>query len=575
MYQKADQIFLISGGEPKLPKPKDVPLEMGFEIAATIIKDWLISCEDHLECNTYNFPRSDNQNLVSSDGTELLELSLPKRLIFLDEDLKSARLVSCPMTSTISYAALSYCWGGDENFKTVESTLPELERNIPLDQLPQTLTDAFNLTKKIGLDYLWIDAICIVQGNQGEGKQEWEQESRKMGRIYANAKIVLSATRIISVTQGMFGLRSTVPLSNDVRTDSICARRNLNHEIITSCRTKSDKWWETNINSTFPLLSRGWGFQERMLATRVVHFTPTELVWECQKCRKCECEVIQSNLYTSMNNMLAALRVCLNSPWDEVSMRQMWRELVRSYSVRRLTQIDDKLPAISGIAELFKEKSGDMYAAGLWKRSLPFDLLWRCDQTGDLKIAKTRSPSWSWISVDGAIKWPVSQQPGNDTSLKYISSTTYFEGRAEGVKVCSVTCELDGSNELGRVKSAAISLRTRLALASITMVPKPEWYDLHGTIWALQAGEELELAPFWPDINKEGLGYDPVRKIANDGFYVMEVMKAGKQTWPWGDGLVVKLVEGSETKFERVGAFSNIDPETVGSTAGRKSHFEG
>jgi hypothetical protein len=81
----------------------------------------------------------------------------------------------------------------------------------------------------------------------------------------------------------------------------------------------------------------------------------------------------------------------------------MWREIVRSYSVRTLTNIKDKLPTLAGIAALLKDKSGDVYAAGLWRRSLPFDLLWRCDQSGALKSGKERAPSRSWISVDGRL----------------------------------------------------------------------------------------------------------------------------------------------------------------------------
>jgi hypothetical protein len=97
-----------------------------------------------------------------------------------------------------------------------------------------------------------------------------------------------------------------------------------------------------------------------MLATRIVHFTPSELVWECQHSRRCECRVVESSLYPAMNNLGSALRVCLEQPGDQRSMRQMWREIVNSYSVRKLTQIEDKLPALSGIATLLEERSGHL-----------------------------------------------------------------------------------------------------------------------------------------------------------------------------------------------------------------------
>lgn len=499
--------------------------------------------------------------------------SRPKRLIFLDQHLEGARLVPYPVGSAVPYAALSYCWGGNGTFKTEAKSLKAFEENIPLEQVPQTLRDAFSLTNKIGLNYLWIDAICIVQGNQLEERQEWEQESKKMGRIYSNAKIVLAATRTLNVHEGIFQPRPKIPLSNDIETPSICARRNLNHEIITSCRTKSDKWWETNINGTFPLLSRGWGFQERMLATRLVHFTPTEMVWECQNTRKCECRVVESHLYAELNNMLAALRTFLSKPFDEMAKRQMWRELVRSYSVRKLTHIDDKLPALSGIAELFKEKSGDQYAAGLWRNSLPFDLLWRCDQSGNLKDRKTRSPSWSWISVDGAIKWPVSQQPYSHTSLDYISSTTYFEGGSEGIETCDVSCALDGLNEFGRVKSGRIKLKTRLVPANVHKVSKAEWSDLFGTKWAIEV-KGSDPAPFWPDITEKGLYGSSMSNEASKMVYVMEIMQPGNGTGSWEETLAVRLIDGSVADYERVGVSANVIADDLGQWTTRRGWFK-
>lgn len=521
----------------------------------------MVSCQKHTECNSHNFFATKARE-IRNGGEGDAEKSnfdpcLPKRLIRLGENAKTARLVRTPTNSTAPYAALSYCWGGNGTFKTEEHTLEVFERDIQLEKLPQTIKDAFCLTKRIGLDYLWVDAICIVQGN----KQEWEQESQKMGHIYSNAKIVISATRSANVNEGMFIPRSATPLFKDIEAigGSMRARRNLNHEIIISCRTKSNKWWEKHINATFPLLSRGWGFQERMLATRIVHFTPSELVWECQKTRKCECHVMESNLYPVMNNMGSALRICLQQPNDERSMRQMWREIVNSYSVRKLTKIEDKLPALSGIAALLRERSGDTYAAGLWRRSLPFDLLWRCDQSGDLQSKKMRSPSWSWISVDGAVKWPVSQHLNEEQPLKYISSTTYFECGADGVEVCDIECELDGEDEYGRVRAGRIKLKTRLALATIHYVSDETWNGMYGTEWAAQAGSS-DPAPFWPDINQEGLHRDPCYNNVPDGFHLMEVMKSRNIIGSWEEALVVRLKCGLEYEYERVGVAANVSP---------------
>jgi len=570
----------VIGSQPKLPTPKDVPAEMSCDSAADIINDWLVSCKEHAECNSHNFFAAKASEIP--DGGELgaeksdFDPSLPKRLIQLGENAKTDRLVQTAqllrgsINSRAPYAALSYCWGGNGTFKTELHTLPEFEKDIQVEKLPQTIKDAFDLTKRLGLNYLWVDAICIVQGV----KEEWEEESQKMGHIYSNAKIVLSAMSSASVTDGMFTTRTTTPLSKDIEAlgGLLRVRRNLNHEIIISCRTKSNYWWEKHINAEFPLLSRGWAFQERMLATRIVHFTPSELVWECQKTRKCECRVVESNLYPAMNNLGSALRICLQQPNDERSMRQMWREIVNSYSVRKLTQIEDKLPALGGIAGLLKERSGDIYAAGLWERSLPFDLLWRCDQSAVLQSKKMRSPSWSWISVDGAVKWPVSQHSNEEQPLKYISSTTYFECGAEGVEVCDVECELDGNDKYGRVRTGRIMLKTRLTPTTIHYVSDETWKGMYGTDWAVQAGISAQ-APFWPDISQKGLHSDPCRSNMPDGFYLMEVMKSRDITGSWEEALVVRSKCGLEYEYERVGVAANVSPASRQWTTG-KSWFD-
>jgi hypothetical protein len=568
---RVDAKWFHTAGQPKIPTSHDVPADISCESAASTINRWLKECEKHPECNSHNFfsgqvPRAEvSRKVAVSAGESETERDkfapiLPKRMILLGENAKTARLVDTHSNTRVPYAAMSYCWGEKATFMTEKHTLSGFKQNIPMDKLPQTIKDAFCLTKELGLDYLWIDAICIVQ----KEKEEWEEESQKMGHIYSNAKIVLAATRSSNVHDGMYTRRPVTPLSRDIEAPGglMRARRNLNHEIIISCRTKSDYWWEKYIKTTFPLLSRGWGFQERMLATRIVHFTPTELVWECQRYRRCECGVMESNLYPVMNNLGSALRLCLKQTNDERSVRQMWREIVNSYSVRKLTRIDDKLPALSGIAGLLRDSSGDTYCAGLWRKSLPFDLLWRCDQSGDLQTRKTRVPSWSWISVDGAVKWPICQNPDEEQPLKYIRSTTYFECGAEGIEVLNVDCKLDGEDAYGRVRAGRMKVKTRLRPATIRRVAGDRWSEMFGTEWVVQT-DTSEPVPFWPDISEKGLRLDPCR-CGNDvphDFHLMEVMKSRNIVGSWEEALVVRLIDGSKDEYERVGVAANVSSD--------------
>ncbi|KAK0124222.1 hypothetical protein ONS95_009198 [Cadophora gregata] len=219
--------------------------------------------------------------------------------------------------------------------------------------------------------------------------------------------------------------------------------------------------------------------------------------------------------------------------------------------------MSDKLAALSGIAALMKKKTGDMYAAGLWKASLPFDLLWRCDQTGDLKTKKERLPSWSWISVDGAVKWPVSQEPDPAQPLQYVTSTTYFECGALGTEVCKIVCEIAGQNEFGPVASGRIVLRTKLIDATIQCLSENDWYDMYETQLAVKV-ENLDLAPFWPDISMTGPRVSGKNGVATESFFLMQIMEPGEALWTWEEALVVKQMNGTTDEFERVGVAANV-----------------
>ena len=51
------------------------------------------------------------------------------------------------------------------------------QRGINLHCLPQNFQDAIYATAKLGIRYLWIDALCIIQ----DDVEDWSIESAKMG----------------------------------------------------------------------------------------------------------------------------------------------------------------------------------------------------------------------------------------------------------------------------------------------------------------------------------------------------------------------------------------------------------
>jgi hypothetical protein len=209
------------------------------------------------------------------------------------------------------------------------------------------------------------------------------------------------------------------------------------HKIMRTCKTMTQKEWYNLILQNYPLLYRGWAFQERLLARRIVHFTKMELIWECMEDRWCECaeQSLNTGLSGKANNMNSALKDCRNKP-TAAKIRLMWRECVKNFSKRDLTVVDDRLEATDGIASYLRGPDPAaytcLYLQGPWEDALPWGLLWYCDQTSKLEKAKVRGPSYSWSSVECGIEGPACDDcPKLERPSPAISTGTCFEFRFE------------------------------------------------------------------------------------------------------------------------------------------------
>jgi hypothetical protein len=64
-----------------------------------------------------------------------------------------------------------------------------MKETIHWDELPQTIKDAVIVTRALGIQYLRVDALCIIQVSQ----EDWEAESKKMADVYGGAFLAISA----------------------------------------------------------------------------------------------------------------------------------------------------------------------------------------------------------------------------------------------------------------------------------------------------------------------------------------------------------------------------------------------
>jgi hypothetical protein len=149
-----------------------------------LISTWFQVCvDDHPEC----------EHDVSNKDTRK-EL-LPTRLL----DIQGKDVVRLVDTKQIDeedgirhpkYAALSHCWGTTHEPQLNKSTLDDLAQGLPTKDFPKLFRDAISLAKFIGIPYLWIDSLCIIQ----DSRDDWNRESVKMGAIYKHCFICIAGT---------------------------------------------------------------------------------------------------------------------------------------------------------------------------------------------------------------------------------------------------------------------------------------------------------------------------------------------------------------------------------------------
>jgi len=106
------------------------------------------------------------------------------------------------------YAALSYCWRNKSNLQkdrprpcTANSTtLGRLHVGIPTSELPLTLRHATQVCQWLGIEYIWIDSLCILQ----DSAADWEVEAATMEMVYSMAKITIIAASSTSYDSGFY-----------------------------------------------------------------------------------------------------------------------------------------------------------------------------------------------------------------------------------------------------------------------------------------------------------------------------------------------------------------------------------
>jgi hypothetical protein len=252
------------------------------------------------------------------------------------------------------YVALSHCWGGIITPLLSSDTIERFQRKLPYNDLPKNFQDAIIITRRLRIRYLWIDSLCIIQ----DSKQDWSQESKKMGLVYRNSSVTISALASKGSTHGILVQEpddqppSPQPVALAISTESADQTKLVSVE-------RDDFHAESLSSLEFngPLGSRGWCLQESVLSPRHLYFGRRQIYWRCPA-GYCAADGTDSGLRVPENRLPNLSSVLFHdilrcppslSSTDSRSLFVDYYLLVENYSHRNLTFGSDKLPAFSGI----------------------------------------------------------------------------------------------------------------------------------------------------------------------------------------------------------------------------------
>ncbi|KAG6358334.1 hypothetical protein INS49_014218 [Diaporthe citri] len=355
------------------------------------------------------------------------------------------------------YACLSYVWGegSQTQYNTTTKDSLEAANRLQVVELPQTMRDAIKVTQEVGLRYLWVDALCILQDDS-------EDKARlipKMGPIYGNATLTIIASANTNPQDGLPGMGNVHRhvAQDTIRIQGITVAVAL-HDPRQPIHDIDDSVWN----------SRAWAFQEQALSERRIYFTHSQLIFKCAHSdvmleeavpvpemafrhpfiddhasadvmhlvwtdpslsqftrkgifiRHKEAVILSSEESDTEKSMsqeekdkatpmfkhavdaprdfLSSLGDTDDTPWDS------YRRAVEDYAKRNLTWEVDVLDAFAGVEHIVRRGINTKFWFGIPSFAFEQALLWQAREPLKRR-SRPRLPSWSWAAWRGQVSY--------------------------------------------------------------------------------------------------------------------------------------------------------------------------
>lgn len=329
-------------------------------------------------------------------GCRNADPALPRRVLSLKNN--SLQLYEPRNGETSRYAALSYCWGKrEQSYQTTEDSLSAGKESIQIDELEKSIQDAITCVRELGIDYLWVDCLCIMQDNYEDKKTT----IKDLKNIFYDATVTIIAEYAETVSDGFLGDRQTSPIC---QLPFYCSSSGLTGSVtlMPIVKLEMDYIWPRPVRSG--TTDRAWCLEEYLLSPRKLIYGEFDFRWSCQA-RSYKPHYPMDVDRRDGDSSMASWDTVFHDYKTERQKAVRWIRIVQEYSIRNLTEFEDQSRAIAGIGEKLAEMSSRRYIekCGIFTNNQSSAeirgeiLCWVADR--EAKGAVPGFPSWSWLSV--------------------------------------------------------------------------------------------------------------------------------------------------------------------------------
>jgi hypothetical protein len=383
-------------GDGQLPGPLE-GRQICDQVDLELVRSWLYRCrtEHDLSCEGLSL------HCTSTIGGNIRVL-----------DVRCRRVITAP--ENCQFIALSYVWGPSEKqpFKSLKSnSLDPLGKPKDLEippgtELPATIEDAIQVTSELEIDYLWVDALCLIQ----DDPDYIASQIPRMGEIYTSAIMTIIAAGSKDSWSPLPGMRAGSRLVRKVA-------QQVGESRWANVLPRSRQAINTSLWN-----SRAWTFQEKIFSRRCLVFSDDQVYFTCSQEAWCE-DTHAETLFT--HRARPDLRPDLLIPpmssnlLNKDDFFASYTRLVSSYTGKNLAIPGDVLNAFTGIMIRLEQVQATELMYGLPVTLLDRAILWSPTQPLSVRTSDAAQrarptaenitsgifPTWTWAGWIGPVNY--------------------------------------------------------------------------------------------------------------------------------------------------------------------------